>query len=104
MHGADARIEQRLDGGIGMRGAARVVGVVDDARDAGIDAAECGHQIADVHVVRTVERRKALVRRRHVVGDQTVGNDPPELRGPRMPVAIDEPRNEDRARRVDDLR
>src|ERR1041384_3734711 len=87
-----------------MRGAARIVRVVDDARDAGVDAAESGHQIADVHVVRTIERRKALMRRGHVVGDQTVGDDPPELRGPRMPVTIDKPRDEDRACGVDDLR
>src|SRR5689334_23794941 len=87
-----------------MRGAAGVMGVVDDARDAGVDAAECRRQIADVHVLRAVVRRKALVRGRHVIGDQTVWNDPPELCGPRMAVAIDEPRNEDRACRVDDLR
>jgi len=82
VHRADARIEQRLDGGIGMRGAARVVGVVDDARDPGVDTPERCHQIADVHVMRAVIRREALMRRRHVVGDQTIGNDPPELGGP----------------------
>ena len=99
MHRPDARIEERLDGRVGMGGAARIVGIVDDARDAGVDAAERRDQIADVHVVRTIERRKALVRRRHVVGDQAVGDDPPELRRPRMPMTVDESRNDDRVPR-----
>ena len=51
-------------------GRTRVVGVVDDARDAGVDASERGDQIPDVHIVRTIVRREALVSRRHVIPDQ----------------------------------
>ena len=104
MHGADARIEQRLDGGIGMRGAARVVRVVNDACDAGVDATERRHEIAHVHVVRTIVRPEALVGRRHVVRDQAIRNNLPKRCGPRMPMTVHKSGNKDRAHRVDDLR
>ena len=78
--------------------------VVDDAGDAGVDATERGHQVSDVHVVRPIERCKALVSSRHVIPDQAVGNDLTERCGPGVAVTVDESRDDDRARGINDLR
>src|SRR5262245_35496895 len=75
-----------------MRRRARVVRIVDEARDAGIDAAECGGEIADVYVLRLVEGGKAAMRGAHVVADGcAVGNNAVELALPGVAVAIDHP-------------
>src|SRR5262249_58347142 len=89
MHGADAGIEQRLDRGVRMRRRARVVRIVDEASDAGIDAAKRGGEIADVHVLRLVEGGKAAMRGAHIVADgRAVGNNAVELALPGVAVAI----------------
>src|SRR2546430_9028286 len=82
---------------------ARVVRVVDDAGDARIDAAERSDQVADVHVMRTIIAREALVRRGHVSVDGAVGNDAPKLAFPGMTVSVNESGNNDRVRSVDHL-
>src|SRR5215475_1404202 len=86
-----------------MRGRPRVVRVVDDAGDAGVDAAKRRDEVADVVVVRTVIPREPVVRGRHVLADRAVRNDPSELPFPRVPVRIDESWNDDRVGRVDHL-
>ena len=104
MDAANARIDERLNRRIGVRGRARVVRVVDHARDAGVDAAERGDQVADVDIVRAIVAREPIVRRRHVIGDRAVRDDAAKLPFPRMAMRIDEPGNDDRVRGVDHLR
>src|SRR5215831_13284042 len=88
-----------------MRCRARVVRIVDEASDAGIDAAECGGEIADVHVLRLVEGGKAAMRGAHVVADGcAVGNNAVQLALPGVAVAIDHPGDEDHAGGIDDDR
>jgi hypothetical protein len=88
-----------------MRRRARVVRIVDEASDAGIDAAERGSEIADVHVLRLVEGGKAAMRGAHVVADGcAVGNNAVELALPGVAVAIDHPRDNDHAGGIDDDR
>ena len=67
MNTANARIHQRLDRRVGMRGAARIVRIVDDAGDAGVDAAQRSEQIADIMILRPVMDREREMRRIHVV-------------------------------------
>jgi hypothetical protein len=102
VHSARARIEQRLDGGIGMRRRARIVRIVDKAGDAGVDAAERGDQVAGIHILGRIERREALVRGGHVFADRgAVRNDGAQLAFPGMAMAIDHARNEDRTGGID---
>ena len=88
-----------------MRLRTRVVGVVDNAGDAGIEAADRGGEIADVHVLRLVERRKPAVGGAHVVADGcTVGNDAAKLSFPGVAMAIDHARDDDPVSGLDDNR
>src|SRR5215467_6108115 len=88
-----------------MRCRARVVRIVDEARDAGIDAAECGGEIADVYVLRLVEGGKAAMRGAHVVADGcAVGDNAVKLALPGVAVAIDHPGDDDHAGGIDDDR
>src|ERR1043166_1917118 len=77
--------------------------VVDDAGDAGVDAAEGGDQVADVMIVRTVMARETVVRRRHIFADRAVGNNSSKLSFPRVTVRVDEAWNDDRVGGVDHL-
>ena len=86
-----------------MPSAAGIVGVVDDAGDAGVDAAECRHQVADIHILRPVGLGKGQVRRRRVGGEcRRIRIDAAQLALPGMPVRIDKARNDDHVRRIDD--
>ena len=67
VHGADAGIEQRFHRGIGMGGAAGIVGIVDHAGDAGIDAAHGGEIIADIVILRPIEFGEGQMRCVHIV-------------------------------------
>ena len=77
--------------------------VVDDACDARIDAAQRGDQVADVHVVRPIIAREALMRRGHVSVNGAIGNDAPKLALPGMTVSVHKSRDDDRVRGVDRL-
>ena len=105
MNGADAAVEQRLDRRVGMRGAARIVGIIDDAGDAGIDAADRRQIIADVMVLRPICLGERQVCRVHVIGERRrIGIDAAQLRLPGMAVAIDQAWHDNAVAGIDDLR
>jgi hypothetical protein len=95
MNAANARIDQRLNRRIRVRGRSGVVRVVDHARDAGVDASERGNEIADVDVVRAVVARKPLVGRGHVGPNCPIRNDAPQLPFPGMTMGVHESRDDD---------
>src|ERR1700730_8956379 len=84
--------------------AARVVRVIDDAGDAGINAAKCRDEVADVHIVRAIVERKELMRGAHVVAKRGgIRNDAAKLAFPGRSVAGGEAREDDGIRRLDHL-
>src|ERR1041385_9334752 len=83
--------------------ATRVIRVIDDARDAGINAAKRCDQVAGVYVLWAIVEPKELMCSPHVVGQRSgIRNNAAKLAFPRMPVTIYEARENDCVRRVND--
>ena len=110
--GAAARIEQRLDGGVGMLG--RVVDLRDVVHgcDAVVELAEPGEQLVDVHVLwpengSESEKNVFVVgrgsgrRTRLVVNQNPIGEETPQYRLELVVMRIDEPGHDNAAGRVD---
>ncbi len=89
MDSAHAAVDQRLDGGVRMGGAAGIVRIVDHAGDAGFDAADRGQVIAGVVILRPVGLGEGEVRRIGIVGKRRrVRVDEAQRRFPGMAVTI----------------
>ena len=105
VHGANAGIEQRFHRGIGMGGAAGIVGIVDHAGHAGIDAAHGGEIIADIVILRPIDFGERQMRGVHIIRKRRrIRIDAAQLPFPGMPMAIDQARHDDGVEGVDHLR
>ena len=105
-HRAEARILQRLDHRVGVRGRGLDVGPVQERRDPRVDSAECREQVADVRVLRPERRRQLVQDERDVAGpalERDVRADVPQEPLPDVTVGVDEPGHDDHPRRVDRL-
>ena len=101
---SDLRLLQAADRLVGVGRRVHDVRPVDERRDARVDALERAPQVAGVHVVGPVVRRE-LVEDRPEVGDQReVRRARPDRRLPRVPMGVDEARDDDVAGRVDRAR
>jgi hypothetical protein len=104
VHAADARVDQRLDGGAGVLRRPGVVGVVDDRGDAGILGHQRGGQSAGVVVVWAVVRPVAEGGEAQVAAEIQRRGGPAQLALPGVDVRVDEAGHRDGPGGVDDDR
>jgi len=102
VHRPDARIEHGIDCGVGVRGRAAVVRIVDHRRDAGIDATQRRNHVADVDLTRSVVFGKRQVGGIAVVPKRCrIGVGAAQLAFPAMAMGIHHAWNSDHLRGVD---
>jgi hypothetical protein len=83
---------------------ARVMRGVNDRRRAGIETAQGRQQIADVHVLGTIELAECVVGRIDIgVEGLDIRHQPAQGSLPCVPVSIDQARQHDRIAGIDDL-
>ncbi len=100
---ADPGLLQPLDRGVGVLGGVVDVRPVDERRDAGVEALQRAGQVAGVDVLGPVERREGVEHLDEVVVEGGVRRAVADRRLPRVPVGVDEARDDDLAGAVDDL-
>ena len=100
---ADAGIGKALHSGVAVRGRRIVVAPVDQRGRAVVDLVERAHQIGDVDVFRAEQRRKPAMHRLHVLRNRPVGGKPAQAGLPGVQMAVDQARQEQHPRAVDDL-
>ena len=103
VHRADSRVPDGVDGGDAVLRSQRVVGVVDDGRDAGVECGESRGERAGIDVTRGVGRAEAE-RGESEVGREVGGRgEPAQLSLPGVDVGVDEAGDRDRPPAVDHL-
>ncbi len=100
-HGAQPRLLQRGDRGVGVLGRVLDVRPVEERGDAGVDGAVGAHEVAGIGVLRPVDRCEHAEDVAEVVVEQRVGGDVAEDAFPDVAVRVDEPRHHDGVGGVD---
>ena len=99
----DPGLLQALDRGVGVLGGVVDVRPVDQRGDAGVEALQRPGQVAGVDVLGPVERCEGVEHLDEVVVQGRVRRAVADRRLPGVPVGVDEARDDDLARAVDDL-
>ena len=103
VHGPRAELREGPDRLVGVVGRVVDVRPVEERRHAGVYRLERAEKVAGVHVLRAEGRRQGVEDQREVPVERDVRRDAADHGLPGVPVRVDEARDDDRTRGVDDL-